>query len=344
MTGTDANSCSNTAAVTITVNPLPTVTTSGNVTICTGGNTPLTASGGVSCTWSPATGLNNANSCNPTASPTSTTTYTVTVTDGNGCTNTASLTVTVNPCAAPVAAFTASATTLCENDCIDFTDNSTSSPTNWSWTFTGANPSSSALQNPTSICYGTAGTYTVTLVASNSFGSNSTSMTVTVNPNPTASAGSSTTITIGNSTTLNATGGGTYLWSTGETSSSITVSPTASTQYCVTVNSNGCSDTSCVWVYVDVTCGDVFVPNAFSPNNDGMNDVLYVRGNCIKTMSFRIYDRWGEKVFETADPKAGWDGTFRGKLMDAAVFGYHLDAELLTGETVKMKGNITLVR
>jgi len=87
------------AAATLTVNPLPIAAASGSAAICAGGSTPLSGSGGVSCSWAPATGLSDPNSCNPSASPASTTTYTLTVTDANGCvsTNNPTVTVTVNP-------------------------------------------------------------------------------------------------------------------------------------------------------------------------------------------------------------------------------------------------------
>ncbi len=91
-------------------------------------------------------------------------------------------------------------------------------------------------------------------------------------------------------------------------------------------------------------CGDLFVPNAFSPDNDGENDLECVYGKCIQTLFFVIYDRWGEKVFETTDPKQCWDGTYKGKLMNTAVFVYYLKATLDTGEEITKKGNISLLR
>ncbi len=97
-------------------------------------------------------------------------------------------------------------------------------------------------------------------------------------------------------------------------------------------------------VTVDLQCGEVFVPNAFSPNNDGENDLECVFGKCIQTMTFAIYDRWGEKVFDTTDPKKCWDGIYKGEVMNTAVFVYYLDATLITGEKIKKKGNISLVR
>ena len=74
-------------------------------------------------------------------------------------------------------------------------------------------------------------------------------------------------------------------------------------------------------------CDDqyIFVPNAFSPNGDTENDVLYVRGGAVvKEMVFRIYDRWGEMVFEGLNRADGWDGTFRGKALDPDVYDYYL--------------------
>jgi F0F1-type ATP synthase assembly protein I len=97
VTGTDGNSCSNSDDVLVTVNPLPNITTSGDVTICNGETTSLTASGATNYVWSPASGLSAVTGSPVAANPSATTTYTVTGTDANNCSNTASLTVTVNP-------------------------------------------------------------------------------------------------------------------------------------------------------------------------------------------------------------------------------------------------------
>ena len=89
----------------------------------------------------------------------------------------------------------------------------------------------------------------------------------------------------------------------------------------------------------------LYVPNTFSPNSSGKNDSQCLYGTeCIMSMSFGIYDRWGNKVFESTDPKACWDGTYNGQALDPAVFVYHLSAALTGGETVEKQGNITLVR
>ena len=95
---------------------------------------------------------------------------------------------------------------------------------------------------------------------------------------------------------------------------------------------------------INDACGDLFVPTAFSPNGDSYNDVECVYGKCIKSMLFSIYDRWGEKVFETNDQTKCWDGTYKGEPLNPAVFVYTLEASLSTGETKSLKGNIGLVR
>jgi gliding motility-associated-like protein len=88
----------------------------------------------------------------------------------------------------------------------------------------------------------------------------------------------------------------------------------------------------------------MFVPNAFSPNLDGVNDILYVRGKCLKNLTFMVFNRWGEKVFETSDQKIGWDGTFNGELLNTAVFVYRLEGTTFDGNSFSQKGNVTLIR
>ena len=97
---------------------------------------------------------------------------------------------------------------------------------------------------------------------------------------------------------------------------------------------------------LEFVCGDiyVFVPNAFRPNGDGVNDLVYVRGQNISEIQFKIFDRWGEMVFETNDQSIGWDGTFRGKPLDPDVYVYHLQVLCVDGQENLIKGNITLLR
>lgn len=127
-----------------------------------------------------------------------------------------------------------------------------------------------------------------------------------------------------------------------------TATPNSSTEYVIHVyDSFGCEKTDTVKIYVkEVLCSEplIYVPNAFTPNIDQKNDKVYVRSEIISDLYFAIYDRWGEKVFETTDINKGWDGTFRGRKCDPAVYVYYLDATCITKEKYIKKGNITLIK
>jgi gliding motility-associated-like protein len=126
--------------------------------------------------------------------------------------------------------------------------------------------------------------------------------------------------------------------------------PFETTTFIVTVNSNGCevSDNLTIFVEDEVL---VYVPNAFSPNGDGTNDVfmIYAGPKVTRVKSFLVFDRWGEKVyqfedFDPKDPSRGWDGTFRGQLMNQGVFVWFAEIELTDGSTKVLEGDVTLVR
>ena len=88
----------------------------------------------------------------------------------------------------------------------------------------------------------------------------------------------------------------------------------------------------------------IFIPNAFTPNGDGSNDVLAVRGLGIQDLYLTIFDRWGERVFETRSQDDTWDGTFKGEKLPPDVYGFYLELTCWNGETFRKKGNITLLR
>ncbi len=122
--------------------------------------------------------------------------------------------------------------------------------------------------------------------------------------------------------------------------------------YQVTVtDENGCSATDEVQIIIDRD-RSVFVPSGFTPNGDGMNDVLMVHGQeGTKVLVFRVYDRWGELVFRaynydinSLSSQNVWDGTFKGNLMNPAVFVWHLEVEYIDGRTESFEGNSTLIR
>jgi gliding motility-associated-like protein len=117
------------------------------------------------------------------------------------------------------------------------------------------------------------------------------------------------------------------------------------TWYFVTVTdpTNGCFVEDSTIVYLNPE-PEVFLPNAFSPNGDENNDVLYIRGNCIKDVTLKVYDRWGELVFTTNTISLGWDGNYKGKEAAADVYVYIIDYVLFNDKIKHAKGNVTLVR
>lgn len=104
-------------------------------------------------------------------------------------------------------------------------------------------------------------------------------------------------------------------------------------------------DTTRVEVF-EIDCGDpeIFVPDAFTPNGDGLNDKLFVRGRYLRSIEFSVYNRWGEEVFKTESLNEGWDATFKGEIVEPAVYVYQLTAFCVDGARYYTKGNVTVIR
>jgi gliding motility-associated-like protein len=145
----------------------------------------------------------------------------------------------------------------------------------------------------------------------------------------------------------------TYSWSpAGQLDDPTSASPTFTLTEEVTfevevTDSNGCIAVRTVVVTpADTPCAEpfVFVPNAFSPNGDGLNEQLHVDGNQIVEMHLMVYNRWGERVFEAIDQSQSWDGTYNGKALDPDVFGYTFTCTCTNGDTFSSQGNISLLR
>jgi len=145
------------------------------------------------------------------------------------------------------------------------------------------------------------------------------------------------------------------VWSTAgldscSTCPELVVSPTNQTTYTVLVDENGCEATDGITVFVEKN-RPVYVPNAFSPNDDGLNDLftIYAGKSVTRIKSFLVFDRWGESMynyfdFTPNDPAVGWDGTFRDKALQASVFTWFAEIEFVDGRVEVYKGDVTLLR
>jgi len=139
------------------------------------------------------------------------------------------------------------------------------------------------------------------------------------------------------------------LWNFGDSTTSDETTPThvyertGWIRVCLAASNNLCADTICKEVYIAFKAL-IGVPNAFSPNGDGVNDVVFVEGQGIVELDFRIYNRWGEKVFESHDQTIGWDGYYKGVLQEVDAYAYTVEATFVNGQSVTLKGNITLLR
>lgn len=275
VTGTSAQGCIKTDSIKIDVYQRFNMSTSQRDSMCVGGSRPLLATGAFSYSWSPATGLNNANIPNPIASPSITTIYTVTGTDQHRCfTQTAQI---------PVKVF----------------------------------------------------------------------------PIPTVEAGDDVTINAGQMTDLVpviSADVSRVIWS--PTSGTfrnnypaITVKPRETTRYTVQVSNNGgCTASDFVTVNVICNNANVFIPNTFSPNADGVNDVFFPRGSGLfRIKSMKVFNRWGELVFEKNevtpnDARMGWNGMYKGKPAPADVYVYIMEIMCENNTSLPFKGNVTLIK
>jgi gliding motility-associated-like protein len=163
-----------------------------------------------------------------------------------------------------------------------------------------------------------------------------------------------TVILEGSTVILSATpiGNYNYTWSPSAGMSSpngqqTSVQVNQTTTFYVLVSDGQCSrldSVTIICVKEDCKPPFVFVPNAFSPNDVDKNEIFYVRGPQIVKMLLRVYNRWGELVFESTDPKVGWDGTFKGRKLDPDVYDYYLQVECIGGNEEIIKGNVTILK
>ncbi len=285
-----------------------------------------------------------------------------------GAAGSSTTTITINPLSTPVTNFSYN-TPVCTNDPNQLPTLDTSFTTGGIFTASPAGMVIDSITGMISVSASTPGTYTITysLPQNNAMcmAAATNTSNFTINPLPIVTVTSSDVVMyIGSTATLAATGGTSYSWSpptdlSCATCDTTNASPTETTTYCVRVTENGCVDSSCIRLEIVIPCPsnrNLTVPNAFTPDGDNNNDQLCLYGwdDCVDKFEIMIFDRWGEKVFESTKPSFCWDGTYRGKMLDAGVFVYFIKAVYLyEGDNaaaakksfdVTRKGNITLIR
>jgi hypothetical protein len=248
VTGVNASGCINTSAVTVTVNPLPSLSLSSDVAICSGNSTALSAAGAATYSWSPSAGLSASTGASVSASPTGSTSYTVTGTSVAGCAATAAVTVTVN--ATPVVD-AGSGLSICAGAGALL---AASGAVTYSWSPSATLSASTGASVTATPAFTTTYSVTGTSLAGCSAG---TTVTVTVNALPSITLGGAASTCAGVSSSLTASGGATYSWSpatglSASTGAAVTATPSSTTTYTVTVtDANGCVNTSTVAVTIN---------------------------------------------------------------------------------------------
>lgn len=349
VTGTNSDGCSNADNITITVNPKPKVNAGQDIVICEGSSAQLEAKGADTYSWSPTATLSCATCNNPVAKPTVNTTYTVIGKDNIGCSDSDKIAVSIierGPVTyGPDAEF-------CIGGSAELYATGGSS-----YTWIPADGLNNHQIAKVKAAPNVTTKYAVIVKQGDCF-TDTGYINVIVHPLPLVELGPDVTIGGGNTIQLRAVSDNvaTYSWTPNyqlscDDCANPVASPRRTTEYKVTVTDNyGCEGSDNITVRVLCENGQIFIPNTFTPNGDGANDMFFPQGKGLDYVkSFRVYSRWGELVFsrndmKINDPASGWDGTFKNAPLKPDVFVYFIQAYCESGELIELKGDISLVR
>jgi gliding motility-associated-like protein len=314
--------CTKSTSVSVTVNPLPTLTVSFNIPICSGKALILQATGGATFSWNGPNGFSDSVqniAINP-ATPDNSGIYTVMTTDSNNCSNSVTIAIQVNPIYHD---------TVIADIC---------------------QPETYQLGNQN---YSSSGVYTDTLQTGAGCDSIIT-LKLGVHESPEvriSTEEASDRYCIGEEIVLSGNGADVYQWwsNFGEDYGDsgvahVTLAQQHNIFWVAGFNKWNCSDTAEV-VFDAEDCCQLFIPNAFSPNGDGRNDAFGVR-TLAPPISFQlnIYNRWGQLVFSGQSEHDYWDGTFNGRPADLGVYNYRVSGKCIDGSVIARSGSITLLR
>ena len=338
--------CSNSTTGTINIFTKPIINAGADTTICANRSVLLGSSSNQNYTynWFPSETLDNPNSPTPLASPIANITdYILTVSDLNNCQSIDTIKVTMLN---PLIADAGIDEEICRNDQIQI-GAALVEGQKYVWT---PNVGLSDSTSPSPIATPDS-TIEYTLNVSG-FGCDvvSDKVTIVVHQLPKADAGKSDTITNGQSLQLEATGGIQYVWSNGYSLDNSSIynpiaTPEETTTYTVEVTDiYKCVNTDTVTI--TVLEPSLWIPSAFTPDNDGQNDVLYVRGRGINNFEFRIYNKWGQVIFVSNDINIGWNGKthLTEELVSQGAYVYSVKGVKTDGKQINMQGLVNLIR
>ncbi len=348
VTATDSKGCP--AKDTVTVNVVDHVALSlpGDTTICQTDSIQLKPStNALYFSWSPSAGLSNAKSMNPKAAPLTNTTYNLTASIGK-CFAKAARAIKVVPY--PYANAGSDAV-ICYGKTTQLNASITGSGFSWAPVNSMVNPSSlSPIVGPTA-------TITYTLKVTDTIGcpkSSYDSVLVKVVPKVIAFAGNDTIVVRSQPVQLNATGGTDYLWTPSTYLSDPTVAnplavftglPDTITYHVKVSTPEGCFNIDSIKIYIFETKPEVFIPTAFTPNGDGLNDVFKPIVAGMKQFQYlNVYNRWGQLLFKTATPDKGWDGNFNGTSQPGGTYIYVIQTIDYNNNPYFKKGTFVLIR
>lgn len=343
-TVTGSNSgCTGSQTFTVNVISTPTIILSANTTsLCEGEFSTLTASGASAYLWSPSSTLNSSTSSVVNANPTLTTLYSVIGTNGtapNLCTDVKTINITVVP---TIIGTVSSNGEICIGKSIQI---QASGGNTYLW-----NPSTGLSSNIISTPNASPNittTYTVQISQNGNCPITKT-ITIIVNPLPNVYAGNDTTIYYSDSLFLIGNGGGELTWIDGDylncnkCSSTFIVPKNNSCYVLQAIDSKGCENTDVICVQV-IKDNSIFIPNGFTPNGDGLNDLFFISGYGITDVELFIYNRWGTLIFKSNDIFKGWDGKFKGVNCENGVYVYKAIIKTTNGKTESKIGHITLM-
>ena len=347
----NSSGCRDTVDKTVDSYRVPIISAGLDTLICRGTGVTLTANGADGYTWSPPAGLSCSNCASPLANPDSLTTYVVKGTTLQGCSNTDTVVVNVKQ---HFIMNNSRGDTLCKGGSVRLLASGAYTYA-WSPSNTLSNAASPApLASPSATT-----TYRVIGTDDRGCFKDTGFVTVRVYPIPEVEAGADKSINVGQTVDLVptiSTDVSTVYWlPTGSIVRSnfpgVTVKPAETTEYTVEVrNAGGCKSKDKLTVFVVCNGANVFIPNTFSPNGDGVNEVFYPRGTGLFSVkSLRIFNRWGEVVFEKThfmpnDASVGWDGTYKGARLTPDVYVYTMEIICDNSSTLTFKGNVALIK